>query len=156
MARVWLLSIRESREGTTLIRNIGAVVVGLVIGMAVNMAIILLNFEVLYPMPRGTDMNNPTEFNAFLASLPASAFITVMLAHLSQSFVGAWFAAYFGTSHKMTLALFVGGMSLIGGLASMFIIDGPDWLVIELPLYLIVAWAAARVAPHARVRTSAD
>jgi hypothetical protein len=31
-----------------------------------------------------------------------------------------------------------------GGIIAMFMIDGPDWLVIELPLYLVVAWAAGR------------
>jgi len=37
------------------------------------------------------------------------------------------------------------GMALIGGIMAISMIDPPDWLVIELPLYLLVAWAAGRL-----------
>jgi hypothetical protein len=37
------------------------------------------------------------------------------------------------------------GMALIGGTMAISMIDGPDWMVIELPLYLLVAWAAGRL-----------
>ena len=127
-----------------MIRNIGAVVVGIVVGMAFNMTLIQLNFQVLFPMPSGTDMNKPEQFNAFLAGLPHTAFIVVLFAHLGQSFVGAWLAARLASSHRMTLAMIVGTVALIGGIMAMFMIDGPRWLVIELPLYLVVAWAAGR------------
>ena len=44
----------------------------------------------------------------------------------------------------MTLAMIVGTVALIGEIIAMFMIDGSGWLVIELPLYLVVAWAAGR------------
>jgi hypothetical protein len=31
-----------------------------------------------------------------------------------------------------------------GGIIAMFTIDGPDWLLIAPPIYLLVAWAAGR------------
>lgn len=37
-------------------RNAGAVIVGLVVGMMVNMALVMLNAYVLFPMPEGMDM----------------------------------------------------------------------------------------------------
>ena len=40
-------------------RNVLAVIAGLIAGMAVNMALIMLNGYVLYPMPEGTDMTAP-------------------------------------------------------------------------------------------------
>ena len=127
-----------------MLRNLLAVIVGLVVGMAVNMGLIQLNFQVLFPMPPGMDMNDPEQFNAYVAGLPHTAFIVVLLAHLGQSFVGAWIAARLGGSHRMKLAMTVGILSLVGGIMAMFMIDGPGWLAIELPLYLLVAWAAGR------------
>ena len=62
-----------------------------------------------------------------------------MVAHLGQSFTGAWLAARLAVSHRMPLAMVVGTVALIGGGMAMFMIDGPGWLVIELPLYLVVA-----------------
>ena len=64
-----------------------AVIVGIIVGMAVNMALIQFNSLVLFPMPPGTDMNDPAQFNAYIADLPQTAFILVLLAHLGQSFV---------------------------------------------------------------------
>ena len=42
-----------------MIRNILAVVAGLFAGMGVNMALVLVNGMVLFPMPEGMDMNDP-------------------------------------------------------------------------------------------------
>ena len=127
-----------------MVRNILAVIVGIFVGMAVNMALIQLNSLVLFPMPPGANMNDPAQFNAYIAELPHTAFILVLLAHLGQSFVGAWVAARLGTSHRMMLAMIVGTVSLLGGVMAMTMIDGPAWLVIELPLYLVVAWLAGK------------
>ena len=127
-----------------MLRNLFAVMLGLAVGMAVNLALIELNSQVLFPMPPGTDMSNPEQFNAYVAGLPHTAFIVVLLAHLGQSYVGAWIAARVGASHRMKLAMAVGIVSLIGGVMAMFMIDGPGWLAIELPLYLVLAWVAGR------------
>ena len=35
--------------------------------------------------------------------------------------------------------------ALAGGIMNMMTIKGPDWMFIELPLYLVVAWLAGRL-----------
>ena len=40
-----------------------------------------------------------------------------------------------------TLSLF----SLAGGIAMMMMFQGPKWMLVELPLYLVVAWLAGRL-----------
>ena len=81
-------------------RNILAVFVGLVVGMVVNMALIMLNMMVLFPMPAGMDMQNPEQMNGYIAALPAAAFFVVLAAHLGQSFVGGVTAARLGASRR--------------------------------------------------------
>lgn len=137
-----------------MIRNIVAVVVGLAAGMAVNMSLVMLNARVLFPMPEGTDMNNPEQLNAWVATLPTAAFFVVIAAHLGQSFVGGWVAARLGSSRPMLLAMIVGLASLAGGVMSMMSIKGPAWLVVELPLYLVVAWLAGRMEINRRLAAS--
>jgi predicted membrane channel-forming protein YqfA (hemolysin III family) len=44
----------------------------------------------------------------------------------------------------MLLAMIVGALSLMGGIMNMMSIDGPAWMAVELPLYLVVAWLAGR------------
>ncbi len=134
-----------------MLRNVLAVLGGFVVGCALNMALIQLNMHVFFPMPAGMDMNDPEQFNAYLATLPTLAFVVVLIAHLGQSFVGGWVAARLGTSRPMLLAMIVGVLSLAGGIAAMMMFKGPDWMVVELPLYLVVAWFAGRLE-HQRTR----
>ncbi len=122
--------------------------------MAVNMSLVMLNARVLFPMPEGTDMNNPEQLNAWVATLPTAAFFVVIAAHLGQSFVGGWVAARLGSSRPMLLAMIVGLASLAGGVMSMMSIKGPAWLVVELPLYLVVAWLAGRMEINRRLAAS--
>lgn len=127
-----------------------AVVIGLVIGMTVNMALIMLNSKVLFPMPKGLNMKDTEKFQAYLDTLPAPAFLVVMAAHLGQAFVGGLAAAWFGSSSPITLALIVGGISMLGGIMMMRTIKGPRWMLIELPLYLVVAYAAGVIVEGLR------
>ena len=131
-------------------RNIGAVIAGLIVGSIVNMALVLLNTLVLYPMPEGTDMYDPEQMNAYIATLPATAFLVVLVAHLGQSFVGGWVAARLGASHVMHLAMIVGVLTMLGGIYNLTQVDHPAWLYVEIPLYLVVAWFAGRIEQKRR------
>ena len=75
-----------------MLRNIGAAVAGLVAGMSLNMAPIMFNSKVLFPMPEGMDMYDTEAMNAYIATLPTVAFFVVLAAHLGQSFAGGWVA----------------------------------------------------------------
>ena len=131
-------------------QNIVAIVIGMVLGMALNMGLIQMNFLWLFPMPAGLDMNAPEAFNTFLGTLPAQGFCLVLVAHLAQSFVGGWCAARLSASHPMRSALAVGVLSLGAGVMAMTMIEGPDWLIVELPGYLLVAWAAGHIEEKRR------
>ena len=133
-----------------MIRNILAVIIGFAVGMAANMALIMLNAYVLFPMPAGMDMNDLEQLQGYIATLPMVAFFVVMAAHLSQSFVGGWVAARMGSSQPMLLAMIVGFGSLAGGIMMFMDVQGPAWMFIELPLYLVVAWLAGRMEVRRR------
>lgn len=136
-------------------RNIIAVIAGLAVGMVVNMALILLNSYVLYPMPEGMDMQDTEQMNAYIRTLPTAAFFVVLAAHLGQAFVGGWTAARLGASKPMVLAMIVGVLSLAGGVYNLINLDGPKWLAIELPLYLVLAWLAGRIEVKRRAGLAA-
>ena len=122
--------------------NTCAVVIGLFIGMIVNMGLITLNSKVLYPAPEGLDMKDREGFQAYIDTLPAPAFLVVMAAHLGQAFVGGLAAAWLGTSNPITLAMIVGSISLLGGVMMMRMVKGLKWMLVELPLYLVLAYLA--------------
>ena len=123
---------------------------GLIVGMAVNMALIMVSWA-LFPMPDGMDMNVPAEMNAYVATLPVTAFFIIIAAHLGQSFVGGWVAARVGASHPVVLAMIIGVLALMGGVANMMMIEHPPWMYVEVPLYLVVAFAAGKLVERSRV-----
>lgn len=127
-----------------MLRNIGAVVAGMVVGMALNMALIMLNL-VFFPMPEGVSMQDQEGFSAWAATLPDSAFILPMVAHLAQAFFGGWLAARLCASNPKVLAMIVGFLSLGGGIANALSMEIPTWMWIEMPFYLVLAWVAGNI-----------
>ena len=132
-----------------MLRNIGAVIVGLLVGMLVNIIIINLN-TLVFPLPEGVSLSDQEALKAIIADQPAAAWIGVILAHLGQAFVGGWVAARLGASRPVLLAMIVGALTLAGGIANAIMMPIPTWVLIELPLYLLVAWFAGRIEEKRR------
>lgn len=136
-----------------MLRNVSAVIAGLVVGMFVNLALVQLN-TVLFPLPDGVDLTDSAQMRVAIQALPAAAWILVFAAHLGQSFVGAWVAARLGASHWMTLAMIVGVVSLGAGIANAMMLSAPAWTWLEMPFYLVVAWMAGRTETARRMAVS--
>ena len=137
-----------------MLRNIGAVIVGLIAGMVINMILVQLNMLV-FPLPEGVEWTDTEAFKQAIATMPAAGWILVFAAHLGQAFVGGWTAARLGASHPMMLAMIVGVLSLAGGIANAVMLSVPTWVWIEMPLYLVVAWLAGRIESARRGRATA-
>ena len=125
-----------------MLRDVGAVFAGMFIGGLANMGVLMLSW-VIWPLPAGFDMNDPVALKAYVATMPVAALLVVILAHLSQAFLGGWIAARISVDRSMVVAMIVGALSLLGGILNMFNIGGPAWMWIEMPLYLVASWAAA-------------
>ena len=127
-----------------MIRNICAVLIGLVAGMIINMLIVMFS-TVLYPMPEGVNFNDREGLAAYIETLPVTAFLIVMLAHLGQAFFGGWIAALISRKNPMLVAMVIGVLSMLAGLYNLSTLPAPAWMWIEVPLYLVAAWVAARL-----------
>ena len=128
-----------------MIRNILAVILGIIVGMIFNMAVVILNTAVLYPVPEGYDWNDSEMVADYFAGLPVTAFLIVIVAHIGQAFFGGLVAAAISRNAAMVVAMIVGVFTLIGGVLNMMMIPNPAWMWIEMPLYLLAAYLAARI-----------
>lgn len=125
-----------------LLRNIGSVICGQVIGSCVNMSIILLNSHVLYPMPAGVTFDDRRGMAEYIQSLPVPAFLVVFAAHLAQTVVGGYVAARLGgddAQHPLLLAHISGGLTLLGSVVNNLQLPVPLWTWIELPFHPVLA-----------------
>ena len=130
-----------------------AVIVGLFIGGTVNLGTGMLNV-LIFPMPDGVSWNDSEAINEWIKDLPQSAFILVLVAHVSQAFVGGFVAALIAKRNMMCVAMAVGVLSLAAGIMNLLMIPAPSWLWVEMPLYLVAAWVAGKLVVSMRSKTS--
>lgn len=130
-----------------IVRNILAVVAGVLLGSVVNMGLIQISGAVI-PPPDGADMTTAEGIKAALPLLEPKHFIFPFLAHALGTLVGAFIAAKIGATRKMMLAVIVGAIFLLGGIAATFMIPAPTWFMVldVVVAYLPMAYLGAMIA----------
>jgi hypothetical protein len=107
-------------------RNIAGILTGLIIGSVVNMGIITISGSII-PPPNGADVTTMEGLKATMHLFEPKHFIFPFLAHSFGTFVGAFLAALIATNRKMNLALTIGFVFLIGGIANVCLLPSPIW-----------------------------
>ena len=131
----------------TVLRNVLAVIVGIIVGSGVNMALVTLG-PMLIPPPSGVNMSDPASLSSSMHLLEPRHFIFPFLAHVVGTFAGAAVAFILSASRRSAMAWTVGAFFLLGGIAAATMIAAPTWfVVVDLLLgYLPPAWLGARIA----------
>ena|SRR5688572_17308934 len=129
-----------------MLRNVLAVVAGIVIGSAVNMALIALGPS-LIPPPAGADMTTAEGLSRAMRLLEPRHFVMPFLAHALGTLAGALAAWLIAASHKARFAYAIGVLFLCGGIAAGVMIPAPAWFIALdlLVAYLPMAWLAVRI-----------
>ena len=112
-----------------IIKNIAAVILGLIIGSLVNMGIILISSSVI-PPPEGADVTTMDGLKASMHLFQPKHFIMPFLAHALGTFAGALVAGFIAANHKMKFAIVIGVFFLIGGITNIFMLPSPTWFTI--------------------------
>ena len=120
----------------TTLKNIIAVIAGIVAMYAANMGTIMISGSII-PPPEGADFSTPEGIEAAMSIMQPKHFIMPFFAHALGSFFGALVVASIAASHKLTYALVIGCLHLIGGIAMVTMVGGPLWFIL---LDLIVAY----------------
>lgn len=128
------------------LKNILAVIVGIFIGSAVNMGLIMLSPQII-PPPAGVDPTDMESLKANVQLFEAKHFIMPFLAHALGTLVGALVATLIAATHKMKMGLIIGLFFLIGGIVNIAMLGGPMWFtVLDLvAAYLPTAWFGGRL-----------
>ena len=130
-----------------IIRNIIAVVAGVVIGGMVNMGLIMMSGEII-PPPAGVDVTDMESLKSSMHIFKPRHFIFPFMAHALGTLVGAFLASIIAVSHKMKFALGVGVFFLLGGIMNVIMLPSPVWFAI-LDLiggYIPMGWLGAKLS----------
>lgn len=130
----------------TILRNILGCIIGLILGSAVNMALITWGPSVI-PPPAGVDVTSTESLSQSMHLFEAKHFIFPFLAHALGTLVGALAAFFIAASQKVSVAFVVGGLFLLGGIAASFMIPAPVWFIVLdlVAAYIPMAWIAGRI-----------
>ncbi len=134
-----------------ILRNILAVVAGLIVGGAVNMGIITLSGSII-PPPNGADVTTMEGLKATMHLFEPKHFLMPFLAHALGTLVGALIAALIAASHKLRLALATGVVFLAGGIQMVMALPSPLWFSITdiVGAYIPMAYLGAKLAMKKR------
>jgi hypothetical protein len=134
---------------SALLRNILAVVAGIMLGTVVNMALIGLG-PVLIPLPAGADTSTMEGLQAAMADFEPRHFVFPFLAHALGTFSGALVAAAIAGSHKQIFAMVIACFFLFGGIYMVAQLPSPLWFaLVDLGLaYFPMGYLAGRLGTN--------
>lgn len=110
----------------TIVRNILAVIIGLILGNIVNMAILAAGHAIM-PPPAGFDGNSLDGVASTIHLLRPIDFIVPFLAHAAGPLVGVFIAMFIAASSHKVIAIILGCIYLAGGIAANILVPAPMW-----------------------------
>lgn len=130
-----------------ILKNILAVVAGLIIGSVVNMGLVSISGSII-PYPEGYDASTNESMKETFHLLQSKHLIIPFLAHAFGTFFGALCTALVAASRKMALSLLVAVFFFAGGLYMVMLLPSPTWFnILDLAVaYFPMAWIASYLA----------
>lgn len=127
-------------------RNVLAVILGIVIGSLFNMGTLQLGMQ-LFPLPEGMDPMNIDHWTEYADQLEVTHFLVTIVAHLVGTLVGAVVTILMSRPRKPALAYIIGVWFLAGGIMAATMIPAPTWVAATdlVVAYLPMAWLATQL-----------
>ena len=128
-------------------RNFAGVLIGLVVGSAINMSLVMLGPSIV-PPPPGVDVTDPESLGASMHLFETRHFVVPFVAHALGTFAGATTACLIAISHRLSVSLVVGAAFFTGGIAASFMLPAPRWFEASdiFLAYFPMAWLGAQFA----------
>lgn len=131
-------------------RIILAVVVAMIAAVAV-ITIVQMMTQLVYPTPASDVMTDPAKLQAWMAAMPLSAYVIVLISYFLGAFAGGFIVKNMSRreSPGMTLPIVIGGVLTVGAILNFFVLlpGQPLWFVIVgLLIFIPVSLFGAKFA----------
>lgn len=129
------------------LRNVLAFFAG-VIAMMIAKILVMTVGNLIVPAPAGADLSSIEGFRASMHLFETKHYLVPFVEHSFGSLAGALVAAASAGSYRMRLALGIGLLHLIGGIAAAMMLPAPVWFIaLDLAAaYLPMAYLGGRLA----------
>lgn len=117
-------------KSKTLLKNIAALLVGIVIGSLVNMELINMSSSIIAP-PKGAIVTTVEGLKASMHLFQPKHFLFPFLAHALGTLVGAILSVLIASNDfKKRAAYIIGVVFLIGGITNVLMLPSPIWFTL--------------------------
>lgn len=132
-------------QQATLLRRIVGIVGGIIVA-GITVGVVEWIGHQIFPPPPGIDFANPADMARLMDSIPIGAKVAVLAAWFAGSLTGALTGVWIARGRLP--AFIVAGFIIAGGLATMYAIPHPWWMMVGgVALPLLAAWLVARRVP---------
>jgi uncharacterized membrane protein YqgA involved in biofilm formation len=140
-----LIGLINFFEMNSTIKNILAVITGIVLGSIINMGTLMLG-HVILPPPGDTSTMEALEATMHLFT--PKDFLFPFIGHAGGTLAGAFLAAKIAAKNKKVFAFTIGGLFLIGGISMVLMMPSPVWFTIVdlVGAYIPMAFIGWRIA----------
>ena len=130
-----------------MVRNIIAVIAGILIGSVVNGFLINID-DLIIPLPEGLDNTTLEGINAAMPLMEPKHFILPFVAHAAGALVGALVASLVAISHRFAISMGIGAFFLLGGIVAVAMSAAPLWFeAVDLIFaYIPMGWLGWKIA----------
>lgn len=129
-----------------MLRDIGAVIAGLAVSIAVIMAVQMIGHS-LWPAPEGLDWNDEEVIRTYTSQLPFLALLFPIVSYFLGAFAGPFVACRIGTAKPVLFVGIIGIVLLAFTVANLIQIPHPVWFsVLAVAAILVGGWLALQLA----------
>jgi len=146
----------------SILRNVGSVVVGLVVALALIVAVEGVS-AIVHPFPPGVDPNDLEVCKAHVARYPQWVLALAVVSWGFTAFVSAWLATRLAAGRHPAPGIVVGSLLLSAAATNLFMLPYPTWFIalnlvtIPLATYGGTRLGRGRTPPNAeRITEPAD
>lgn len=112
-----------------MLRNVLAILAGIVIGSVVNMALITVSGSII-PPPAGVDLTTMEGLKAAMPLMEPKHFLFPFLAHALGTLVGAIVTVKLVLNSHQRFAIILSGWFLLGGIINIALLPSPIWFAL--------------------------
>jgi len=122
------------------LKNILAVIAGIIVGSIVNMSLIIVSGKII-PPPNGIDVTTEAGLKTAMHLMEPKHFLFPFLAHALGTLVGAFITAFLAANNKLILAVVIGTIFLFGGISMIISLTAPMWFNITDAIFAYIPMA---------------
>lgn len=132
-----------------MLRDVGAVILGLVVSFGVIMGIQMIG-HAIWPPPEGLNRNDMDALQTYVSQLPFLALLAPIASYFFGALAGPFVASKIGMAQPKAFAAIIGLILLAATVANLIQIPHPVWFsVLAVAAVFIGAWLALQLSTGA-------